>query len=656
MLEQLSTTNQPTATNKRYFNDQGGLMAKYLIWGVLAQIISGVTEALGVGLFMYSVLSTFLPPTLSAWVAGGIGLVFALFMELFIRSSLTTHTRTWYHRKEQLNDGIDWFIFGIGLGILVIFVCLSAFASKQGAHFNLEANMPTYQGKSIAPIVDEYEVELERLQNQYQADKDLIMSNYNGLESAAIDAEFQIRKGLENDVAYWKKQEQLKGKSFTSKIQAIQDQIDESHKRQTAEVKKLYENKKSELDQLLASKDAKEQAIRTTKATKEENVGNENGDGKATWDAFVKWFAWLISLVATCSVLMFVPVQVSYTLWAEKAGLETRILVPEEFFESNLAQEFTLLLQMIFARPIRWGVRTAINSFPNLPEIKLKLFYTGEDYQFHQRKEKRTGPNGSQNDDPGGGGRDDDDDEKSTPPGGSNGVDDQHQNGVDPGGSNGVDPGHKNGVDDQHQNGVDPGGSNGVDPGHKNGVDDQHHPGDVDDVDDIDDDQQAAAPSSTPKSGRKSTPKRGRKSTGSSKKTVRGKSLSSTAFQPDHQQIKELLSEGFQRIEMMNGEPTIIHVDRQTGEMKKLNAAKVASSISTYKHRHEKAEKEYMKLMAQMSTAKSDEEKAKINTKIEGKIKTIQTNQNGWNLYMLYRRLLDEMDKGKVTILDQLDG
>jgi len=361
----LISKNKPVENvEKRIFNQDAPLLVALGFLALVLQVISGLTEYLGLK-------EVFIPPLGYNWGRVAAGLVAfsieyaVLFLVVYIVNAIYDGylTSSDYSEKVRKSNKVK---FGLMATFLMILVGVSMFLSKNNTRQILSANPIAAKTEDTGKYDQQASTKIAKVEKRYQSDLSKLNKGGGNLQSK-YDAKV---KALELDYKNLERKEQRTGNSYMTRKTNVQKDIQRA-KEQLADALQGNDNAYAQsVANLQARRDkdiAKIEDYTTKRKGKVEKRNDTAIDNNIDLNALISDF---IVSYAQFAVLGFLIISTWICLSLNTAGIRPRVFIKPEMLEGSLVQEAWLLLSTSITRPLRNKIRRRLKQIPDLETIE----------------------------------------------------------------------------------------------------------------------------------------------------------------------------------------------------------------------------------------------------------------------------------------------
>lgn len=350
-------------TDEGFFNRYATLTPTPSKLGVIAQIISGLTE---VGIFYSLIFSRIVDfvPNYAAIIATIGAIIGTAFLEIGLRKFTPYSVNAFLNKRfTGLDSAMTIFILLVTMGLFIT----SGTLSFQGSKEMVSIAQPTPKLKSTEKTDKEYSLQKAEYRNTFSLDSNTISSGYNkqisakSLKYQALVKQQQsklnqfLRKEERTGLSYQTKKESIKGNMASLEAEKA-NTIGELEALQANELKTLTNNRNDNL------KTSEERYLATIQAfTKENNKINSKAENTTLF--YGNGLAWF-TIICMCVFLLSVVIG---EIHKKGSGIE-QVAVPNQYhFSQSVFSEFSNMIGEKINYKLRDKIKTLAEKTPPPP-------------------------------------------------------------------------------------------------------------------------------------------------------------------------------------------------------------------------------------------------------------------------------------------------
>lgn len=362
-------------TQKEFFDRYANLIGTLFWLGVLAQIVSFVTE-LGI---VYNIVSTKLydlPIGMDANTINAISWTVAIlgsgFFEIGLRKFIPYAVRCFlYKRWEGLDKIMSIFILAVAALLVIGSIALSYNGSKELVNIASEP-----EKESTEKADSEYKNRSHRIRSTYRADSTNIVQTY-GAQIAGIESKYVgLISAQDSQIKLYERKEQRTDKSYTSRKEVHRANIAKLRSEQGAQFADIQAAKRKELASISDVKKRAHSEAETKLTTAIANIDQRNRTtavaATAKSDLYGGGLAWFTVLC----IVVFILAVVIDEVHKKGSGIVEQVLVNQYDFSPSAWSRFWGMAKEKFQEKVHTKITKWERSTPSptLPVVQHELF------------------------------------------------------------------------------------------------------------------------------------------------------------------------------------------------------------------------------------------------------------------------------------------
>ncbi len=376
MFNFLNHSSKPkTLQESKIFNSDATLLSGFIALGFLCQLWSFLSEFIGLNQYLIDMAALYMPTFWASLTGNGIALLLSITIEIATFAAITYIVNCIYNGYLTFSKNLtkvqiaNWFKFLIGFGITAFIVLISITVSKRNIELQTKAAPPQAKIIDVAPLKEQLNKDLAVIENRYNSDKEILADSYNESKQNIISLYTYKIEQKESDIVNLERKEQRTGKKYITAKENYRKAIKSLREQQTSELITLKDKQDKNLLNLLAIRNNESTTIKETFTTDKEKITTSNDGVIVATQARNEWLSYFLKLYAGYSVLGFLFCRIWVVISFNTCGIQPRILVKPEFFESGILKDFFTLIYSFPARHLHNLIREGLATVPELVPI-----------------------------------------------------------------------------------------------------------------------------------------------------------------------------------------------------------------------------------------------------------------------------------------------
>ena len=374
--------SKPKSVNQQeIFHHDSPLLMGFIILGILCQFWSGFSEFIGLNDYLIKLSAIYTNKGMAKWIGNGLAFGIALTIEVTTFALITFIVNSFYNgylklsKSDELTNIVkisNWIKFGVAVGVLFFIVWLSATVSKKNVEHSTKANPPKailedtekfdlQQKEAISIIEKRYDTDKKEAYQGYQEDRRLTQTRYDA-----------VQNDLKEKVKHYQRREISSGKKYATKISQLKGSLRASDIEQADSLKALKDRHALYLLGLRKSRDESIQNIKGQLNKDKSIVQNRNMQVEQATAERNSWLSAFLKRYAQYAVFGFLFARIWVCISYNTCGIQPKVFVRPEFFESSLLKDLSLLVYTYPTRTLHNCIRKYLAKIPALVPIESK--------------------------------------------------------------------------------------------------------------------------------------------------------------------------------------------------------------------------------------------------------------------------------------------
>lgn len=355
-------------TNEAFFNRYATLVPTLSKLGIIAQLISGLTEIGIIYSIILSRVSEFAPN--SAVLLAAIGAIIGtLFLEVGLRKFAPYTIKAFlYKRFKGLDLAMTIFIVIVCIGLLSV----SALLSFQGSKELVSIASPPPKLESTTATDKAYQTKKAELSTLFKTDSTIIATGYLS-QIQAENKRFEAKVAAhQNNLNRYTQKEKRTGRNYQSRKESIQRKIKALEVEQAEQIAQLEAAQAKDLKMLVTTNRTALEGIENLYLLESNAIKNSNttaiDKAAGTTSYYGKGLAWF-TIICLCVFIFSVILE---QIHKKGSGIEQVALPNQYYFSQPIVTDFVNMLSDKFNYKLRtriqkWATNTPAPPLPTAP-------------------------------------------------------------------------------------------------------------------------------------------------------------------------------------------------------------------------------------------------------------------------------------------------
>lgn len=374
--------SKPKSVNEQtIFNHDSPLLMGFIALGGLCQFWSGFTEFIGLNGYLVDLCAFYLSTTVAKVIGNTIAFGIALTIELATFALITFIVNSFYNGYLKLKKDAatankvrigNWIKFIVAIGVLSFVVWLSSTVSKKNVEHSTNANPPKAKTESIERFSKAQKDQITAVEGRYEADRLQASDNYEENKRLAQNRFNAIEFDLNEEVLGYERKQLRTGKKFPTRINQLNQQIRQLNITRSDSLQALKNRNDRHLEDLQTDRNIAISRIEQTIGKDKSIVQNRNSQIEVATENRNIWLSLFLRKYAQFAVFGFLFARIWICISYNTCGIQPKVFVRPEFFESSLLKDLSLLVYTYPTRLLHNVIRKYLAKIPPLVPIESK--------------------------------------------------------------------------------------------------------------------------------------------------------------------------------------------------------------------------------------------------------------------------------------------